>query len=225
MSDRSVSKQRGFIGLEPHSSASSEETPPPLHYWSKQLRIGRLFPLSQTLDAEPPVTGVALVNVLLGDNYKRNSDIPVAAMKSTSPLGKLIGAWPLDKLCKDLATKNSFPGPHTFGRARQLVERPDKDIKECLLQGFFESQLNFLLAIKFWDFRGTKRLWRNFKGYVQIHCSGVDPFPISAVAARTLEMCAELERHSLTYSRNLEKYREHGMAWMDAIKPPISMHL
>ena len=38
-------------------------------------------------------------------------------------------------------------------------------------------------------------------------------------------MCVELERRSLTYSRNLEKYREHGMAWMEKVMSRLPRRL
>lgn len=169
VSDKSLTKQRGFIGLAPHSRASSEETPPPLHHWTKQtlkkLQIEHVFPLCQALEAEAPVTGATVVNVLLGDIYKRNTDIPMAAMKSTTSPGKLVSAWQLDTLCANLAVKESFAAPNTFARAGVLVERSGHDIKECLMLGFLESKLKFFPAFKFRDFKGTKRTVRTMSRF------------------------------------------------------------
>lgn len=221
VNDKSLSKQRGFLGLAPHSSVSAGETPPPLHHWTRDelqtMRMERVFPLCQTLDAAPCVTGAALVTVLLCDLYKRNTNIPMAALKSNHPPGRLIGAWPLETLSEDLADKDSFPVPNTFVRARTLVMQAGKDVKECIFQGFLEAKIHFFPAFKFRDFRGTKRIWWNFKDYVQVHCSACDLFPLSVVASMTLQVCVEVERRSLTYSRNLEKYRDHGMAWMEKV--------
>lgn len=176
-----------------------------------------LFPLCQTLEAAPSVTGVALVTVLLCDIYKSNTDIPMASLKSDHPPGRLVGAWPLETLCDDLAEKDSFPVPKTFGRARTLVTQAGKDPKVCLLAGFVEAKLNFFPAFKFWDTKGGKRLWWNFRDYVQVHSAGSEPFPISQVASLNLQVCVEIERRSLTYTWNLDKYRDHGMAWMEKV--------
>ncbi|KAL7372735.1 hypothetical protein ABVT39_021596 [Epinephelus coioides] len=221
VSERSLTHQRGFLGLAPHSSASAGETPPPLHNWTRDelqtKRIERLFPLCQTLEAAPSVTGVALVNVLLCDIYKSNTDIPMALVKSDHPPGRLVGVWPLETLCDNLAEKDSFPVPNTFGRARMLVTQAGKDPKVCLLAGFVEAKLNFFPAFKFRDTKGGKRLWWNCRDYVQVHSAGSEPFSISQVASLTLQVCVEIERRSLTYSRNLDKHRDHGMAWMEKV--------
>ena len=216
--DRSLTHQRGFIGLAPHSSASSEETPPPLHHWTRdelqKLRIERLWPLCQTLDAGPAVIGVALIRVLLGDLYRRNANIPMSPFSSDSPPGKLVGAMTLEILTNDLETKNSFPVPNTFHRARQLVQKAGKSVKDCLLQGFIAEKLHFFPAFKFRDIRGGKKIWWNFKDFLHVHLGAEKPFPMSELATRTLQVCTEMERRSLAYSRSLEKYRDHGMPWM-----------
>lgn len=155
--------------------------------------------------------------VLLGDIYKRNDQLPLAALKSSDPPGKLIGAWHLETLCEDLSTKQAFPVPNTFARARYLVSTSGQDVKDCLLKGYQELNLNFFPAFKFRDVKGSKRLWWSGRDYVQIHLSDKEPFPISTVASMTLKVCVEVERRSLTYSKNMEKYREHGMVWMEKV--------
>ena len=115
---RSLTYERGFIGLAPHNSASCEESPPPLHHWTRdelqKVRIQRLWPLCQALQAGPAVLGVALIKVLLGDLYKRNVQLPWSVLKATDPPGRLTGALTVQQLAKDLATKDSFPVPNTF---------------------------------------------------------------------------------------------------------------
>ena len=181
------------------------------------MRNERIFPLCQALEAGEAVTGAALVRVFLGDLYRRNTEIPISALTSNHLPGKLVGAWVLETLCEDLSVKDSFPSPNTFARAQVLVTQAGKDVKECLIQGFIEMKLNFLPAFTFRDIRGTKRICWNCKDYVQIHQSSGKPFAISVVAQMTLQVCVEMERRSLTYSRNLEKYREHGMPWMEKV--------
>lgn len=81
VSDKSLTNHRGFLGLATHSNATSEETTPPLHHWTRdalqKLRIERIFPLCQVLDAAPSVTGAALIRVLLGDLYEINTELPL----------------------------------------------------------------------------------------------------------------------------------------------------
>lgn len=70
----SLSYQRGFIGLAPHKATSDGEKPPPLRNWTKSVLgvdcINCPFPLCQTLDAVPSITGATLVGVALGDLHK-----------------------------------------------------------------------------------------------------------------------------------------------------------
>ncbi|CAK6984859.1 uncharacterized protein LOC120555326 [Scomber scombrus] len=221
VSDKSLTNQRGFLGLAPHSNATSEETTPPLHHWTRdelqKMRIERIFPLCQVLDAAPSVTGAALIRVLLGDLYKRNTELPLSSLCGDSPPGRLIGALSLEEFCKDLATKDSFPAPNTFARARILVEKAGKDVNSCLLQGFVEEKFTFFPAMKFRDVRGTKKVWWNGKDFVQVHLGDQQLSPLTKVAAMTLQACMEIERRSLAYSRTLEKYRDHGMPWMEKV--------
>ncbi|MEQ2173651.1 hypothetical protein GOODEAATRI_034294 [Goodea atripinnis] len=87
----SLTHTRGFIGLAPHSAASAGEVPRPLEHWTwnnlQTKCLERIFPFCQTLEAAPAVTGVALVKVLLCDIFRRNTDIPFAAMKSNKAPG------------------------------------------------------------------------------------------------------------------------------------------
>ncbi len=82
---RSLTHERGFLGLAPHNSASLEESPPPLHHWTRdelqKPRIARIWPLCQALEAGPAVVGAALIKVLLGDLYKRNVQLPLTSLK------------------------------------------------------------------------------------------------------------------------------------------------
>ncbi|KAL7397250.1 hypothetical protein ABVT39_019213, partial [Epinephelus coioides] len=125
VNERSASHEGGFIGLAPHNSASLEESPPPVHHWTKdslqKTRIERLWALCQCVEAGPAVLGAALIRVLLGDLYKRNDQLPWTSFKSDTSPGRLTGAIDVKKLAEDLATKDSFPVPHTFSRARALT--------------------------------------------------------------------------------------------------------
>lgn len=139
----SITHTRGFIVLAPHNSASAGEVPPPLGHWTRlplqKPRLERIFPLCQVLEAAPSITGDALLRVLLCDIYRSNTEIPYAAPKGEHAPGRLGGSQKVEVLCEDLSTKNSFPAPHTFGRARELVSSKGKDVKECLIQGFLSE--------------------------------------------------------------------------------------
>lgn len=215
--ERSNTHQRGFLGLAPHNSASLEESPPPLHHWTRDAlqtkRIERIWAFCQCLDAGPPVIGAALLKVLLGDLYKRNEQLPWAALKSDQPPGRLVGALDMKTLSRELATKNSFPAPNTFKRARELVEDRGQDVANCLEQGFVAEAITYFPSFKFVDTRGTRRINWNFKDWVYVQQDGCVS-QLSVVASNTLKVLTEIERRSLCFSRNLELYRAHGMPWM-----------
>lgn len=78
---------------------------------------------------------------------------------------------------------------------------------------FQELKLRYFPAIKFRDIRNTKRVTWNFNDYVELHVSSEEPSAQAKGAAMVGDICIEIERHSLTYARNLECYKEHGMAW------------
>ncbi|MEQ2213391.1 hypothetical protein XENOCAPTIV_014393, partial [Xenoophorus captivus] len=211
---KSLTHTRGFIGLASHSSASVGESPPPLDNWTKndlqRQHIERIFPLCQTLEASPAVIGVALVKLLLCDIYRRNTDIPMSALYSDAAPRRLTGSQDLVVLCEDLSTKNSFPAPLTFGRARSLLVEAGIDVKNCLLKGFISEKMKFFPAIKFRDLKDTRKVYWNCRDYILLEVEGNETL-LSKVVSATLQVCTEVERRSLSYSRNLEKYREHGM--------------
>lgn len=220
VSPKSLTHNRGFIGLAPHTADSAGEVPPPLDHWTKnelqRTRLERLFPLCQTLEAVPAHCGVALLRVLLGDIYRSNTDLPYAALKGEGPPGRLCRSQKLEVLCEDVATKKSFPAPHTFRRARELLTSKGRDVKEVLVQGFLSEKLSFFPNIKFRDVRGGHKLFWDCKSFIVLESEG-QPHQLSRVASAILQVCTEVERRSLCYSRNMEKYREHGMPWMGKV--------
>lgn len=213
----SVTHRRGFIGLAPHNSAGAGEVPPPLLHWTRDelqvTRIERVFLLTDVLGPQPSVVGLVLVQVLLGDLFQRNDRIPLTQMQESSPSHTLKGAVTMEVFVEDLATKDAFPVPNTFKRARQLVAGAGHDVSQCLLARFQELKLQYFPAIKFRDIRNTKRVTWNFNDYVELHVSSEEPSAQAKGAAMVGDICIEIERHSLTYARNLECYKEHGMAW------------
>lgn len=117
---------------------------------------------------------------------------------------------------EDLATKKSFLAPFTFGRARELFTKKGRYFKEILVQGFLSEKLVFFPSVKFRDIRGSHRLTWNTKDYVVLQSKDA-PAKLGLVAEATLKTCSEIERRSLSYSRNLEKYRDHGMSWVEKV--------
>lgn len=59
--------------------------------------------------------------MLLGNLYKRNRQLPMSAPISLPGGEAEQKALSLESLCKDLATRDSFPIPNTFARALILV--------------------------------------------------------------------------------------------------------
>lgn len=114
-------------------------------------------------------------------------------------------------MCKDLATKESFPVPNTFGRARLLVKAAGKDVDICFLKGFLEDKMTFFPAVKFRDIRGKRKVWWNRRDFVHRHQGEKQPSPLSQVADMTLRVSSKIQRCGITYSRDLEKYRDNGM--------------
>lgn len=100
----------------------------------------------------------ALVVVALGDLFKRNSEIPWAILMSMDPPEKLVGAWLLDTLAEDMATKNVFHVPNIFGRARTILTEAGRDVKECFIAGVIQLGLHYFPAVKFCDARGLTHL-------------------------------------------------------------------
>ncbi|CAL8378236.1 unnamed protein product [Gadus morhua 'NCC'] len=228
-SERSATHEKGFIGLAPHNSASLEESPPPLHHWTRdplqKTRIKRLWALCQCVEAGPAVLGAALIRVLLGDLYQRKDQLPCTSLKSDTPPGRLTGATDVKKLAADLTTKESFPVPHTFGRARTLVRDAGQDVEDCLVQGFPAEGIVFFPAFKFTDLQSTRRIWWNFKDWVQVSHGDQSVLQMSDVASKTPGQ----GKFTLDKVRNLRiwslhptvpyKLQKHGIA-IPSLRPP-----
>ena len=129
--------------------------------------------------------GAALIRVLLGDLYQRKDQLPCTSLKSDTPPGRLTGATDVKKLAADLTTKESFPVPHTFGRARTLVRDAGQDVEDCLVQGFPAEGIVFFPAFKFTDLQSTRRIWWNFKDWVQVSHGDQSVLQMSDVASKT----------------------------------------
>ncbi|KAI7790210.1 hypothetical protein IRJ41_021508, partial [Triplophysa rosa] len=180
-------------------------------------RIKRVFPLTEVLEAASVITGEELLKVLLCDLYKMNEGIPLAGLCGSSPPGILKGALTLDSFVQELATRDSFPVPATFGHDRRLVERTGKDVTECLLLGFQELHIRYFPAVSFHDYKAAKRIYWKANEYVEVLYGNQNPSPLARAVTVTGDVFLEIQRRPLSYSRNLEKYRDLRMPWMEAV--------
>ncbi|CAL8283106.1 unnamed protein product [Lota lota] len=228
---KSLTHYRGFLGLAPYNSASVGEDPPPLHSWTNddilKTNIKRVFPLTETFGAAPSLVGAALITVLLEDLYKANFFVPFAGLRSSIVTDGwcMKGSMTIEGLAEQLATQNAFPYPKTFGRARQMAHNAGHDVSRCLLLGIIDHKLKFFPAIKFTDLRNSKRVTWKPNEYVELHSVDSAPSLLAQAASLTGDVCLEIERRGLAYPRTLERYKDHGMPWMETavMRLPSSM--
>ncbi len=215
----SLTKQRGFLGLSPIGSASVGVSPPPLQIWItepiQRLRVERIFDFTDTLDAAPSVIGQALIRVLLCDLHERNDRISFDGLKQPEPplLTKIVGCRTTQDLSKDLAERKGFGYPHTFGRALELTNSVGHDTQELLHLGLLGFR--YFPAITFWDEqRNPKARW-NKKNYVELLGPTEKPSAAAQAAALFGDVCSTIEKKELCYARNLQRYKDNGMPWLE----------
>lgn len=195
----SLTKRRGFLGLSPVGSASVGESPPLIKIWIsdtiQRLRIERIFPFTDTLEAGPAVIGEALVRVILSDLHDINEGISIQSLKGDAPplLSKLVGCRTVEQLCRNLSERKGFDYPRTFGRALEMARAAGHDVYSCLESG--TSELKFFPA-----FTSTEA-----------------PSTAAEAAALLGDVCAEIEKRGLCYSSNLQRYKGNGIPWMEPV--------
>lgn len=73
--------------------------------------------------------------------------------------------------------------------------------------------------LKFRDLRGTRKATWNFVDFVEVHNDDQQPSVEARSSAMVGDIAMEMERRSLCYTRNLDRYKEHGMPWLvDVLK-------
>lgn len=221
----SATNMRGFMGLGAATGAAIDDCPHPLAHWTRDTlqmkRIERLFALTLTLECEPSVLGPELVKLLLKDLFRRNDGIFISELQGEKCPENLKGHINLAALTENLPTRDSFPTPFTFARARKLVEGEGKNIQECLRAGFLELKIRWFPDIKYRDIKGTRRASWNLMDYVEIHNDDREPSIESQAMAIVGDVAMEMERRGLCYARTLERYREHGMPWLPQVMKRI----
>lgn len=228
---RSVTHRRGFLGLAPTNSAAVGENPLPIKTWSGNqqlaLRVARLFPLTDMLEAPPCIIGAEMVRLVLRDLYNTSS-VPFYALQGEKlPLGfSLTGSITLESLAEQLGKVYNFSFPHTFNEGKRIVGEAGHDVVECLKMGLVELKLKFfpLLRTKDRSERYCARRAENL--YLAVHPSTATPPLEATLASLTGDICLEIERRRLSYARNMEFYRLYGMPWLQAVSkrlPPLSV--
>ncbi|CAM4512747.1 unnamed protein product [Leuciscus chuanchicus] len=164
--------------------------------------------------AGPQVVGEDLVRILLSDLYERNDHIPMDSWKGPDcPIGRLTDCRTVGELAREVCERKGFGYPHTFGRAVEMVTSKSLDPVCCLEFGL--SKLKFFPHIKYWDENRNRKAHWNFKDFVELYRPTQIPSAASRAAAYLGDVCTKIKELDLSYSRNLVKYREHGMPWLE----------
>lgn len=219
--DKSLTKVRGFLGLEKWNAATPEVCCPPLANWTKEvcnvLRIKRIFCLCESLGAAASVVGEQLWLVLLGDLYREPlENIPVAELKAEQPpfFSKVVGANQSDKFMEMLVEKQAFPFPWTFDHAKRLVTQAGLDPLLCLQLGLQEMKLRWFPHIQLWEAKFLRASW-DHKSVIELWSKDRGPQLVTRVAVVLSRVLQEMERRGLCYCRKLDRYREQGMPWLE----------
>ncbi len=221
VSGNSQTFMRGFLALAPPNSACVSNEPPPLCNWTRDplqvSRFERVFPLADLLEAAPSLVGAQMIRIFLGDLYKRNDRIPLGAMAGNTAPRKIKCAVSVDTVAADLATRDSFHAPNTFGRARAICVKKGLDVTECLILGFRELKVKYFPAYTLRDVRKKKILGWNGYDWYELTERGMAPSKQARAASLTGDVIIEIERRNLSFSKNLDIYRDNGMPWMESI--------
>lgn len=119
--------------------------------------------------------------------------------------------------------RGAFPAPDSFKRAHQMVSRAGHDVAECLVAFFFGTETELLPWHEVQRF-SQHEMW-NFKDFVELHGSSQEPSPQARAPAMTGDICTEMEMRSLTYSRKLQCYIEHGMPWLGTVMARLPLQM
>ncbi len=214
---KSVTCMRGFIGLAPHTSATSEVGPPPIKNWTRDvtqtLRIERVFALCDTLGATASVVGVKLWLVFLGDVYWKTR-VPLASLKAEECAERVSGATLSEKFIQKILGPERLPFPCTFAKCTTLVRKCGLDPVQCLQLGLEELKLRWVPDVRFWVGRHEKLYWDR-KSYVELCYKGGIPTKASRMAVIKTGILDDMERRGLCYGSKLARFREQELPWLE----------
>lgn len=220
--ERSLTFRRGLLCLDQCNSAVSSPCPPPLYHWVKseeqRRRVERLFGFSDCFEAGDMVVGRNLLLIVLRDLYDGH-ELYLHALTGDEPPagGRCIGAVTADQLATELSKASRFKYPFTYHRAAEMLESEGRSLLAVVLQGVLELKLTYFPALKFVDqTRNEKASWTG-RDFWNVVLPGRAASFSARVAALTGDVIVNLESRRLTFSKNLETYRDSGMPWMDIV--------
>ncbi|KAL0151965.1 hypothetical protein M9458_052730, partial [Cirrhinus mrigala] len=125
------------------------------------------------------------------------------------PIGNLCDCRTVGELAREICDRRAFRYPHTFSRAADM----------CLEQGL--ANFKYFPFVRYWDEnRNVKATW-NRKDFIELHKANEIPSVASHAAAYAGDVCVQIEELDLSYSRNVKKYRDHGMPWLERCIEPL----
>ncbi|KAK6165028.1 hypothetical protein SNE40_017417 [Patella caerulea] len=220
--ERSLTLQRGFLGLDLPNASALPTSPPPLSLWTRnenqKKRINRVFGLSDHLESCDAELGRRLITILLLDLYD-TSILPIHTLKMRNPPANAIvkGSVAREHLATLIVDRRLGKYPFTFGRALAIAGSRGRDNETVLLRGLVEIDINYFPAVKLRDVHGNPRLTWNKRDYWEI----VRPHQALSIAAKAGEVSSavvvEMVNRGLTYARNVEAYKDTGMPWLMTI--------
>lgn len=105
------------------------------------------------------------------------------------------------------------------------MTRAKRDPVMAIKEGLRKLGLRYFPDLKYRDIRNSKRVTWDFKSFVELHPDSLQPSSDAAAAGMVGNICSEIEQRALTFRRNLEVYKEHGMPWLAPVidRIPLSM--
>lgn len=218
--ERSLTWQRGFMGLASFNSAAVDVAPPPLLYWSKKdlqtTRIQRLFGFADSFEAAYPVIGTELLKLILCD-LGETTQVSVMNLANISPPAqcKCTGTISREQLLEELVEKiKRFTYPSTAKRAAELLEEHGKPLRDILRSALAFTSIQYFPAMKVTDSARNPKVSWNKKDMLNVLAPQQNPSLDAIAAAVEGDVIVNLVSRGLTYERNLASAKANGMPWM-----------
>ncbi|XP_073770363.1 uncharacterized protein isoform X2 [Danio rerio] len=218
--ERSLTWQRGIMGLAPFNSAALDLAPPPLLYWSKKplqiSRIERLFGFADSLDGPLTIIGTDLLTLILCDLGETSTASLMSLTNSTPPAPcKCTGTISRDVLLEELVEKiKRFTYPSTAKRAAQLVEEHGRPLRGVLQASLNYNCLQYFPAMKVIDSARNPKVSWNKKDMLNVLSPQQKPSLDAEAAQMEGDVIVTLVSRGVTYERNLASAKANGMPWM-----------